>query len=789
MKTPGFARKLKNRILGSGVKPHVPCFSERALVSALCGYLASAPQGFVPPHEPGTGRLPARRDDVAAYFGRRRSPSFFADSATLRALARDIASRRPEWRDRLLAKAAADTTDGLKIYAMKGPVLRPGFPWGGLDPEPNDDDLYSIRPHRFGFAPRHALAILYGVEPATSLAEILEDWMAFAERGTSDFPYCSALVVIQRLLSLSWARAFVMALPEPDAPATMRLHADILQILRADIEFLLPRLGESAPNNHLLADRFAAWYIRLQYPEFVPGPSDLDACETVWLAELDRQVYADGTGFEHSLHYHEFGCEMVAAYALLCRRNAHPIPSGTLETMERMLGFQAGLAGPNTVTLAFGDATEDPLFALDPGEGWATAGLRELYRAMFDPALSPAPPTHASVERAFWLLGGALAPQASPSVAEDTGSRLWRDGGFCVLPDASKSARLIFRTGPAGHHDLIPGHMHADLLSICVALGDTLVLTDPGTWCYRWRKSETGPARGYFSGPTAHNGLTIDAVDPLGTVQGDFRGMGIPVRVATTRCLLGERLRWLEAEIRGGPPYAGHRRGVVHVVGAYWIVYDVLPAGIGMRHQLTLGFQTAAGVEATRDESGITWLESRAGMMWLAAGSGLDAPRIIRGESDPPGGWVSPRYGEVVPATQLRYGIANGTIVATLILGTGMAVARPVAVRALPTGLAIDITDSAALDRLLLATHDEDINVQTDAVHGQASAVWTRHGSNGFDEVRCLAFRETQWIGENARGLPGRDGAPAFPVDQNRREVEWRVPSGFFMTLSGEVRR
>jgi hypothetical protein len=787
MKVPKFARKLKYRLLGTGVKPHAPNFSEHEMVGTLMEWL-EAFQSSNPDCKINGWRPPACSEDVTAYFRQRKhSASFFADADTLGGLARRITSVHPEWRKRLLAVAAADRTDGLKIYSMRGPPLRPGFPWGGLQSEPNNDDLYSIRPHRFVFAPRHALAVLYGAESAEVLAGVLEDWMAFAERSKSELPYCSALVVIQRLLSLSWAMAFIMAVPDGGDSAATRLHADVLRILHADICFLMPRLGKSAPNNHLLADRFASWYIRLLYPEFVRGPVDLDAHEALWLAELDRQIYPDGTSFEHSLHYHEFACEMAAAYVLLCRRNSRPVPFATLKLVERMLAFQTGLAGPGCVTMPVGDAVEDPLFGLDPGEGWGTAGLREIHRALFNPELDPSPPAAHSVERAFWLLGGALEPRgASSPVDPELGPRVWPDGGFAILPDASSSARLIFRTGPALNQRLFAGHMHADLLSVCVTRGDQAVLTDAGTFSYRWRSTHAGPARAYFSGPAAHNGLTIDGGDPLGTVRGDFRQREIPVRVTTTRRLLGTFTSWVEAELRGGPPYAGHRRGVVHVSGMYWVIYDQLPPGVGT-DVASIGFQAAAGVEATREEPGMVRLASSAGTMWLAAGPGLGEVSILNGGTVPPGGWVAPSYGELTPAPQLRYQIVGDAAVTALTLGSG-ATAKPALVRVVRGGLILEIEGSETSDRLLLATHDEAIRVHTSDGHGCAAALWLRSRPGQPEMVRCLGFQESECSEtETSSRRHASDMRAMLTMDSGVREIEFREPKDLSISFSGET--
>lgn len=785
MRIPQFARKLKRRLFDRPPKPYVPSFAEDDLVRAVRTYLEGREPAARPDSGPDRPPLPGVGDDVVAYFVRRDAASFFAGRETVAGLAAQMASSRPQWRERLLELTASDLAGGLKIYSIIGPPLRPGFPWIGLPVEPNGDDLYSIRPHRFGFAPRHALAVLYGGEPAKVLADILEDWMAFAASGRSEFPYVSSLVVIQRLLALSWAQAFVAALPDGRDPDAARLHANILRIICADIRFLMPRFGKTAPNNHLLADRFASWYIRLLFPEFVSGPANLDEHEAVWLAELERQVYPDGTGFEHALHYHEFGCEMAIAYVLLCRRNARAIPWAALERIERMLEFQVALAGSDSTTMSFGDAIEDPLFNLDPAEGWCTAGIREVYRALFRPELPPASPAIPSVERAFWLLGGALAPPRSTTLDRNSAPRVWPDGGFAIFPDASGATRVIFRTGPARHHAVVAGHMHADLLSVCVTHKDQPIFVDAGTWTYRWTASDTGAGRAWFAGPAAHNGLALDAIDPLGAVRGHFRGRDVSTRVSTTQRRVGDRLRWMEAEICGEPPYASYRRGVVHIPGVYWIIYDVLPPGIGS-HTATLGFQAAAGVRATCDDAAMVSLETGSVNLWLAAGPGLERPRVVCGESDPPGGWVSPVYGERTPASQLRYGIAHGTRATAFALGTGDDAAWPVAVHALKSGVVVEIEGPEVRDILLLATHDEAIDVRTAGGAAIAAAVWVRTRQSRPEAMRCLGFQEIEPRAREASGGPSQtESGAALSGGGAGHEVERLEPAGLSVFLSG----
>lgn len=669
---------------------------------------------------------------------------FFADFRRLAELAHALRSSNSPWVMRALEKVRSDRIVGLDVYTKRAPPLDGLFPWGGLEKGPGSDVLYAVRPHRFAFAPRFALAILYEDISPEVLSDILQSWIAFAKSGTSNYPYISTLVVIQRSLALSWAYAFVSAASESESRAGTRLRSLILKILRADIEFLFPRLGTGHPNNHLLVERFAAWYFVAVFPELAPPRQDPDQLEKAFVDELLRQTYPDGGGFEHSLHYHEFGCEMAAAYLLLCRRVGHPVPKTVAERVRRMLEFQVELAGPECVTLAYGNGTEDPLFPLDAGEGYATAALRELHRSLFCPHLSAPPPSADSLERAFWLLGGDIAPGSEDS-ATSTGVTSWLDSGFQVLAEARGSARMVFRSGPSLSCASMPGHMHADLLSVYLSSGAQPFLVDAGTWSYRTRAADdTVPGRRYFAGPSAHNTLSIEGFDPLGELQGDFREGELRVRVRRCRFAAENRIHWTECEVVGESAYSGRLRGVVHVEGHYWIVYDRLPSSLRGR-SVRLKLQMSPSVRCRLTAHDFAIAEGTDDRLWIAKGSTLKEARVACGELKPPSGWVSPRYGELVPAAQLSYTLDDSRSSAALVFGFGCEGAFPVDVEEVDGSLAIRSRREASTDLLIVASGNERVQLfEGGRNRREADLVWCRRSADEVD-LRMVASRSPQY--------------------------------------------
>lgn len=731
--------RIRDRLLRAAPARFKPDFGDATFFRTLAGGVSDSPrlrealEGFA------AGDPAAARTGVARHFRTRPAPCFFASGRTLAELAAWVSRNRPDWEAATLERVRVEQEQGLMIYSRPGPPLDPVFPWGTLPRGPGDDNLYCVRPQRFAFAPRMALAVLYGASDGERLSAVLASWMKFAATERYGLAYQSNLVVIQRLLALSWTWAFLAARPEGAGEADLALEYAVLKILHADARFLLPRLGKSFPNNHLLADGFAGWYLTFLFPELVTTADGPDRFEALWRRELERQIYPDGTSFEHSLHYHEFACEMAAAYVLLRRRNGLAVAAPVLERARRMLRFQADLGGEEGRAPAIGNATEDPLFALDSGDGWGTAAWREMYRALFDADLAPVDQDRPALERAFWLLGGALAPARNAAPAAGA-LEAYPDGGFFVFTGAEPGTRLVLRTGPAVGRMLCAGHAHADLLSVCLHRAGVPAVVDAGTYSYRHRP-DSRRWRAYFAGPQAHNGLAVSGEDPLGELSGDFRLQTPETRVTATLYLAHDGAAWVEGTIIGGGVYAGYRRGVVQVFDEYWLIYDELPPSI-RPERASLAFQLAPGARVVAGQGTVVGVDVGDCPFWIAGSEGLTGVRVVCGDHDPCGGWVSRGYGELSPAPQLRFGFAGGVRPTAFVLGRGRAGAMRVETQAAQNLLAVRIElGGTRVDYLLLATGPTLGLRQAWGIRFEGRLLWLRTEAGRPLALRCLDAR------------------------------------------------
>jgi hypothetical protein len=725
---------------------------------------------------------------IALFFRERSVPRFFVDATEIPQLLRRIESEHPSWKEATLRRVREECRDGLNVYVRRGPKLNAHFPWGGVERGPGGDKLYRKRPHRFAFAPRLALAALYGEPSDDAFHEVLLGWMGYASGTDNALAYDSNLAVIQRVLALSSAWSFLSARENPDARA-LTLEGLVLQVVHEDARFLAPRLGHSYPNNHLLADGFAGWFLGVLWPELCSSDDMRNRFEPIWLRELGRQTLADGSSFEHSTHYHEYACEMASAYTILSRRNGIDVPEWVGERTSRLLAFQSALSPSGTDTVRFGDAAEDPLFPLDCGDGWATSAWPDVRNSVFSAGVRSAE-GGASRERAFWMLAGGLSRPPSP--AAESGVESFGLGGYYIFHDTVPGTSLTFRTGPDSREACSPGHVHADLLSVYVTAAGRPFLVDAGTYTYR-RISERWPRgepdwRGYFSGPSAHNGLAIDGQDPLGAFDGDFR-KELRAVVETRKPSTDSHTSWVDATLGGEGAYAGYRRGVIHVPGEYWIVYDVLPPSSGKARNL--GFQFGADCRVARLDPRDVEVRRDDAALFVSASTGLKPPLTLTGSRDPVGGWVSRVYGELTPAPQVRFPLAEGTAASAFLVrivaggAGGREATSAIEVERLePDGLRLDVAIGGLTDTLLVNFGSPEIELSSRGTRFRGELARVRRRSGRLELVHWRNGRSL-FSPETGLGVESAESRASLALGPGNAGLESTLPRGLSIRWPG----
>lgn len=714
-----------------------PDYSDAVFVAMLAATAADAATGTREALAAWQAGAPDRARQITVnHFDARTHCRFFFDTIDASALATAISRTSSGWEDRLARWTTAVTTEALEVYGRPAAPLKPGFPWGGDPFVALDDILFPARPHRFAFAPTLACATLTGRFPAEQFRALLADWCRFAAGDGAELAFVSNLVASQRLIACSWAYALLGPAGESAPPDRRELKWQLLKVMSQDVAYLKPRIGRSYPNNHLLVDRFVAWYIATLFPELGFDRAMQVEAEGLWLRECENQIYPDGGYFEPSTHYHGLAAELLTGYVLLARRQGRH-PSERVEAwLEAMLRFQASITGRDGHPGAIGDGTEDQMFPLTAHPGSARA-LSALYRILFGGEASASTEFDPSREWAFWMLGGAVL----------TPEKHWPPPGFAAFPDAgifvfseqNDATRLVLRTAPAPERRVMPGHMHSDLMSICFVESGTPLIVDSGTFSYRFRARGAPNWRAYFAGASAHNTVLVGDQDPLGPVTGDFRSARPTPRATLLGCRASARLAVAAARLDGRPPYAGLVRGVVHVRDEYFLIWSELPDG-GSKARFP--FQLASGTEVQVGRGRLKL--SRSGTSTaLVYSSELEPEPTRQGSRDPIAGWVSPRYGEMVPAPQIAFRATGGSRFSAVLLRRDE---RPpvssIACEEIADGArAIRVESAGFSDLVVLNLGRTETPVSVDRASFAGEALWVRESADGSVAMRSLATR------------------------------------------------
>jgi hypothetical protein len=331
--------------------------------------------------------------------------------------------------------------------------------------------------------------------------------------------------------------------------------------------------------------------------------------------------------------------EMLLDGALLLRRVGDRLPLVVEERLHAMAAASRVLAGESGIGPMLGDA--------DDGALWRFAAR---HTDDHRPAIALAAGLLGSPRRAeqppvelLWLTGpeGCAAYDLAP-VAAAEGDRAFPQGGLFRMDGAGLAALIDcgqLGMGPGGHG----GHGHLDCLSLTATVDGQPILVDPGTYTY------TGDLawRGAFRRTAAHNTVAVD-----GAEQAELTGpWTLDNRCAPMVHLWHSGLRFalLDGSHSGFERLAApvrHRRQVVFVRGAYWLVVDTL-FGAGRRRVERWWHLAPARVDLSADAAVV-------GLSTLAWAP-VDGQRdwIVEGDEPARAGWVSPAYGERVPAPVL----------------------------------------------------------------------------------------------------------------------------------------
>ncbi len=365
--------------------------------------------------------------------------------------------------------------------------------------------------------------------------------------------------------------------------------------------------------NHLLANAKALVLAGL-YFEGEEADRWLETGLSIHARQLPEQVLADGAHFELSPMYHATILEdlldlLNAGRAY--RIDRRPVLAGLPTTIERMRCWLAAMTHPDG----------GPSFFNDSALGIAPSrGDLEAYAARLG-------------------LGGVAAPgEGVHRLAASGYVRIDRGDAVAILDVAA--------VGP----DYIPGHAHADTLSLELSLGRERIIVNGGTSVYA-----PGPLRESQRATRAHSTVEIDG-ESSSEVWASFR-VARRARVRDCRIAVEGSEATISAAHDGYRRLSGrplHRR--TWRIGASTLVVADAVESAGANRAVAR-FHLAPGLAATVDPGG------RSGVMTSPAGRVVrwmaDCPALVE-----PGCWY-PEFGKAVTASTLAIAFQGGRLTTT----------------------------------------------------------------------------------------------------------------------------
>lgn len=410
----------------------------------------------------------------------------------------------------------------------------------------------------------------------------------------------------------------------------------------------------SSANNHLLGEYMGLFVATVTWPLWEESGTWRDLAFKGFQEQALIQNAVDGVNLEQGIWYHHEVADMMLICLLVGRANGIDFSSEFTARLEFMLEYIASVMDCGGNVPMIGDSDDALMVRFYPGQLNVYRSLLATGAVLFNRGEFK---TKAGGfdDKSRWLLGDAAA-QDFEALESDPASlpvrREFPDGGYHVLGsdfETPAEVRIVADAGPLGYLS-IAAHGHADALAFTLSVAGNEILIDPGTYAYHTQKRW----RDYFRGTSAHNTLRVDYQDQ--SVPG---GNFLWLRHARARCLSFEQApdgdHWLaehDGYTRLKDP-VHHERDINFYKNQKIIkILDRIKANGNHWIELHWHFSEYCGVEIQDSvvsvrNSGVSIKMSMPDSDWR--------PELVRGQEEPPLGWVSRGFDKKTPAPCVRW--------------------------------------------------------------------------------------------------------------------------------------
>ena len=264
--------------------------------------------------------------------------------------------------------------------------------------------------------------------------------------------WACAMEVALRAINLLAAFELFRKSPQFDADALLFF----LRLLQQHGKYIHQNLEFSyiATSNHYLSDVAGLLWLGVMLPELRDAVSWREFGLTQLLAEMDKQILADGADYESSTGYHRFVLELFLYSFMLCRSNKVEIPERYWQKLRDMLLYVRAYLRPDGFAPLIGDT--------DGGQ------------------VLPVQQRRADDHGYLLKIGAEVFNDPSLATAEQT-SKAFPDAAIYIMRKGD--CYLCFNASDAGINGR-GSHGHNDALGIEVSAGGCAFIVDPGTYVY-----------------------------------------------------------------------------------------------------------------------------------------------------------------------------------------------------------------------------------------------------------------------------------------------------------------
>lgn len=239
-------------------------------------------------------------------------------------------------------------------------------------------------------------------------------------------------------------------------------------------------LYDGRTSNHYLSDLVGYLYLCHFFSTFSDSNKKAQICSRRIISEMERQVFAEGTSYEGSTHYHELVTELFEHAFFLMETLNIPVSDWHKERLEKMYEFISWCSPKSNSLISIGDNDSGSVLA-----GGISTKLMQNYKKSYNNAIKH-------------------YPEFGLSIAQ------------------TKKWHITLR-----HHAYSKkqpsGHFHNDAASITLAYNGIPIFVDPGSFVY----TASTAWRNYFRSVNVHNTFFIKDHEPISLDEHIF-GLHLP---------------------------------------------------------------------------------------------------------------------------------------------------------------------------------------------------------------------------------------------------------------------